>query len=408
MLDVLIIGAGPSGLIAADQLSRIGYGVTIIDQMPSPARKFLMAGRGGLNLTHSEDMAAFLERYRDARPFLEPFISAFTPADLTQWCDALGQETFVGSSGRVFPKSMKASPLLRALLQRLENQGVVLKTRHVFSGVSSDGTILVKSGENTPAPFPAHAVLLALGGASWPKLGSDASWVDPLREVGISLNEFQPANCGFLVPWSNVLIDRFTGTPLKGIGLSIGVQTVLGEALVSEKGLEGGAIYALSAEIRQSINRTGQAGIRLDLRPTLSKDDLITRLSRPRGKQSVATYLKKSVKLKPVEQALLREAGPLPSSAEDLAKRIKSVALTCHAPYPIDRAISSAGGIALDEVDSDLMLKKCPGMFVAGEMLDWEAPTGGYLLQACFALGYAAAKGIAAYLEIKTNGDQTR
>ncbi|MEP3048422.1 MAG: TIGR03862 family flavoprotein [Roseibium sp.] len=405
MLDVVIIGAGPSGLTAADELSKIGYRVAIVDQMPSPARKFLLAGRGGLNLTHSENVATFLGRYREAEPFLAPIIEAFSPQDLIDWCHNLGQQTFVGSSGRVFPKSMKASPLLRAWLRRLDDQGVELLTRRSFCGLADDGTALVKSGDDDPAPFPARSVLLALGGASWPKLGSDAAWVDPMRMRGVTVNEFQPSNCGFLVPWSDVLKDRFSGHPLKGIQLSIGSRSVIGEAIVSVRGLEGGAVYALSADIREAINQAGKADVSIDLRPSLSSDDLIAKLSRPRGKQSMATFLKKTLKFKPVEHALVREASPLPNSPEELAARIKSLTVTSNAPYPIDRAISSAGGIALTEVTDNLMLKNIPGVFVAGEMLDWEAPTGGYLLQACFATARCAAKGIATYLETKNTGE---
>ncbi|MEP2707071.1 MAG: TIGR03862 family flavoprotein [Roseibium sp.] len=405
MLDVLIVGAGPSGLKAAEELSLTGYSVTIIDRMPSPARKFLMAGRGGLNLTHSEEEAAFLSRYRQANSFLAPIIEEYSPKRLIEWCHDLGQETFVGTSGRVFPKVMKASPLLRAWLRRLEAQGVKLRTRQDFCGFSEDGMALVKAEDSAPTPIQARSILLALGGASWPKLGSNAAWVESMRDHGITINEFQPANCGFLASWSDVLKERFSGHPLKGIELSVGSRTVNGEAIVSERGLEGGVVYTLSAEIRDSIKLAGKAEVRIDLRPSHSSDDLVLKLSRPRGKLSMATYLKKILKFKPVEYALIREAGPIPNDPEDLAARIKSVAVTCHAPYPIDRAISSAGGISLDEVTETLMLKKIPGVFIAGEMLDWEAPTGGYLLQACIAMGHCAAKGIAAYLDTDNTGD---
>ncbi len=399
MNEVLIIGAGPAGLFAADQLSAAGHAVTIADRMSSPARKFLLAGRGGLNLTHSEDLELFLSRYREARDFLDPIIRDFPPDALRAWSHDLGEETFVGSSGRVFPRSMKASPLLRAWLRRLEQNGVKLLRRHTFKGFSDDGSVLLQPDGEAAKPFPARAVLLALGGASWPKLGSDAAWMPALEERGVKVARFQPANCGFHIAWSPYLKDQFAGSPLKRIALHLGGKSAAGEAVLSEKGLEGGVVYALSAEIREAINRHGFAEIRIDLRPAADSETLCRKLERPRGKQSVATFLKKTLKLNPAERALLHEAGPLPDSPAALAERIKSLPLTCTAPYDIDRAISSAGGICLDEVDSNMMLRKLPGVFAAGEMLDWEAPTGGYLLQACFATGRRAAAGIASMLK---------
>lgn len=398
MQDVLIVGAGPAGLFAAENLSAKGFSVTIADRMPSPARKFLMAGRGGLNLTHSEDLETFLGRYREAVAFLAPMIRAFPPEALKEWCHGLGIETFIGSSGRVFPVSMKASPLLRAWLRRLEEGHVRLLSRHSFKGFTPDGAPLLEDDTGKTAPFPARAVLLALGGASWPKLGSDASWVPPLQEKDLEIRRFEPANCGFQVTWSTFLKDRFAGTPLKRIALSHADHRVTGEAMLSAQGLEGGAVYALSAELRDTIKRDGAADLSIDLRPALTLDDVLGKLQRPRGKQSMATFLKKSLRLKPEELALLREPGDLPSTPLDLAHRIKAVSISLTAPYAIDRAISSAGGIALNELDEHLMLKKQPGVFAAGEMLDWEAPTGGYLLQACFATGYCAATGIETYL----------
>ncbi|WP_434053454.1 MAG: TIGR03862 family flavoprotein [Roseibium sp.] len=404
MLDVLVIGAGPAGLFAADQLAARGFKVEIIDRMPSPARKFLMAGRGGLNITHSEDFAAFMGRYREAAPFLAPIIEAFPPQALIDWCHDLGQETFVGSSGRVFPVAMKASPLLRALLRRLQDRGVTLRTRQSLAGFSEKNTAVVRSEGGEPREIAARAVLLAMGGASWPKLGSTASWVPLLQERGVLINPFQPANCGFEIAWSPLLKKRFSGSPLKRIGLSQAGRQVLGEAILSERGLEGGAVYALSAEIRDTINRLGSAEIVIDLRPSMTAEQLTARLSRSRGKQSWSTFLRKALKLSPVEIALLREGGPLPDDPASLSDRIKRVTLASRAPYPIDRAISSAGGIALDDVDKAMMLKKVPGVFAAGEMLDWEAPTGGYLLQACFATAHRAASGITTYLETDTAG----
>lgn len=408
MLDLLILGAGPAGLYVADFAARSGLTVTVADRMPSPARKLLMAGRGGLNITHSEDLATFLSRYREAEPFLRPLIEAFPPDALRTWCGDLGVETFVGTSGRVFPTSMKASPLLRALLRRLDDNGVSLLPRHAFTGFSEDGEVLLAPEGESARPIPARAVLLALGGASWPKLGSNGSFAKFLQDKGIGIKAFRPANCGFLVDWSPFLKERFAGSPLKRIALTFGKSRVSGEAVLSEKGLEGGAVYALSAEIRNAIEKDGFADVLIDLRPALSLEEIEGRLSRPRGKQSAATYLKKTLKLNSQEQALLRECGPLPGDSRELAARIKAMPVRCTAPYAIDRAISSAGGIALDELDDKLMLKKLPGVFAAGEMLDWEAPTGGYLLQACFATAHRAACGIAEYMETAQNPETAR
>ena len=397
-VDVLIAGAGPAGLYAADRLSSAGLSVTVIDRMPSPARKFLMAGRGGLNLTHSEDLSAFHQRYREAADFLAPMIEAFPPAALRDWCHGLGQETFIGSSGRVFPKSMKASPLLRSLLIRLGDRGVKMLPRHSLSGFAGNGQAIVSIDGKT-RKIKASAILLALGGASWPKLGSNAAWTSILTERGIAIRPFEPSNCGFLVDWSSFLKDRFAGTPLKRISVTVDHHTVRGEALISEKGIEGGAIYALSAEIRDRIKSKSRAEIALDLRPDVALPNLTEKLSRPRGKQSLSGFLRKAAGLGPPELALLHEAGPVPSDTEALAARIKDVRLIAHAPYPMDRAISSAGGICFHEIDDRLMLNKLPGVFVAGEMLDWEAPTGGYLLQACFATAHRASGGVISFLE---------
>jgi len=399
MQDVLIVGAGPAGLYAAERLSAEGFAVTIVDRMPSPARKFLMAGRGGLNLTHSEDLETFVDRYRDATPFLSPMIREIPPEALRNWCRALGEDTFIGSSGRVFPKSMKASPLLRAWLHRLERNAVRLQTRQSWTGFGADGGLELTDGAGIRKNISSRAVLLALGGASWPKLGSDAAWVPLLETRGIRVNRFQPANCGFQIAWSPYLKERFAGKPLKRIALIFDNRRVSGEAMLSGQGLEGGIVYALSAELRERINATGKATFQVDLRPTMREEDILQKLARPRRKQSLATFLKKTLKLKPEELALLRESGDLPDQPAALAQRIKSVPLTALAPYAMDRAISAAGGVALDELDDRLMLKKLPGVFAAGEMLDWEAPTGGYLLQACFATAARAAEGISAYLK---------
>jgi hypothetical protein len=366
--------------------------------MPSLARKFLMAGRGGLNLTHSEGVENLLARYGAAQVRLRPAISAFSPAALSAWCEALGQETFVGSSGRVFPKSMKASPLLRAWLRRLSAAGVQVRLRHEWRGWDDDGRLLFDS-KNGPVTVAADATVLALGGASWPRLGSDGGWVGPLSGAGVAITPLQPANCGFLVPWTEVFRKRFEGEPLKRIALSVADVAVRGEAVITRAGIEGGGIYALSATLRQAIAASGEAILHLDLRPDIGPEDLEKRLSRPREKQSLSTFLRKAAHLSPVAIGLLQEAAvtfsqPLTAlTPAALGQRIKAVPVRVTGMAPIDKAISTAGGIAWDEVDAHMMLRRRPGTFVAGEMLDWDAPTGGYLLQACFATGAAAGRG---------------
>lgn len=397
---VAVIGGGPAGLIAADHLAARGSAVTIYERMPSAGRKLLMAGRGGLNLTHSEPFSTFLDRYGPARAALEPAIAAFGPAALRAWCAGLGEDTFVGSSGRVFPRSMKASPLLRALLRRLDTNGAALKTRHDWRGFDAAGDLVFsRPGGTVTVPRP-DAVLLALGGASWPRLGSTGSWADILADLGVPVSPFRPSNCGFKVSWSDHFRDRFAGTPLKRIGMTHGGRSVRGEAVVTADGLEGGAVYALSAGLRDAITATGPTLITIDLRPDLDPAALSVRLERPRGKQSASTFLRKTAGLAPVATGLLREAGHLPDDPAALAALIKAVPITMTAAQPLERAISTAGGIALDAVDDGFMLRQLPGIYVAGEMLDWEAPTGGYLLQASFATGLAAARAIAERLQL--------
>lgn len=396
--NVAVIGGGPAGLMAAEVLAQGGATVTIYERMPSLARKFLLAGRGGLNLTHSEDLAQLLKRYTPAEPRLLQAIEAFPPSALRAWCEELGQTTFVGSSGRVFPTAMKASPLLRAWLRRLAAAGVQVKTRHQWLGWDDAGRLKFQSPQG-PASIAADATVLALGGASWPRLGSDGGWANVLTSAGIAVSPLQPSNCGFLVSWTDVFRDRFEGEPLKRIGLTVGDTHVLGEAVITKTGIEGGAVYALSAPLRQAISYTGAATLHVDLRPGMSLDEVRERLARPRAKQSLSTFLRKAVHLPPVAIGLLQEAAitsgtPLNAlTPEALAERIKSVPVQLNGMAPIDKAISSAGGIAWDEIDTRFMLRRRPGTFVAGEMLDWDAPTGGYLLQACFATGAAAARG---------------
>jgi uncharacterized flavoprotein (TIGR03862 family) len=371
--------------------------------MPSAGRKFLMAGRGGLNLTHSEPLDAFLDRYREARPSLEAAIRAFPPESLRQWSETLGQPTFVGSSGRVFPESFKASPLLRAWLRRLASRDVTLALRHRWLGWDESGRLLFQSAGESRA-IDARATVLALGGASWPRLGSDGGWGDILAAQGVAIRPFQPANCGFVVGWSDIFRDRFEGQPLKGVALTFGPQMVRGEAIITRAGIEGGAIYALSAELRDAITKSGTTTLHIALRTDLANADLAVCLSVPRGKQSFSNFLRKAAQLAPPAIGLLQEAAiqagvVLPSlSPGALAELINAVPVKLTGVAPIARAISSAGGIAFDELDADFMLRRLLGVFAAGEMLDWEAPTGGYLLQACFATGVAAGRGVLKWL----------
>jgi uncharacterized flavoprotein (TIGR03862 family) len=401
--DVAVIGAGPAGLMAAEVIAQGGARVTVYDAMPSVGRKFLMAGRGGLNLTHSEALPQFLARYREATPDLRPAIDAFSPDRLRDWSAALGQPTFIGSSGRVFPKAMKTSPLLRAWLRRLDSTGVQLALRHRWCGWDNQGRLTFETAEG-PRIVEADATLLALGGASWPQLGSDGMWVDLLAAKAVTMSPLLPANCRFSVAWSDIFRNRFEGQPLKGMAMSSGAQTVRGEAVVTRDGLEGGAIYELSADLREAIAASGEATLRIDLRPDVEAASLVARLSVPRGKQSFSNVLRKAARLSPVASGLLQEAAiasavKLPSlSPTALAELIKSVPVRLIGVAPIARAISTAGGIAFDALDADFMIRRLPGVFAAGEMLDWEAPTGGYLLQASFATGAAAGRGVLRWL----------
>jgi len=409
-IDVAIIGAGPAGLMVAEVAAAGGARVTVYDGMAAPGRKFLLAGRGGLNLTHSEALPAFLARYGAAAARLTPSIEAFPPQALRDWSEALGQPTFVGSSGRVFPQTMKASPLLRAWLRRLDGLGVTLKLKHRWLGWGDDGALLFQTHDGEVRVTP-RATVLALGGASWPRLGSDGGWVDLLAGKGIAIAPLKPANCGFTVKWSALLRDRFEGQPLKGIELSFGERRVRGEAVITRSGLQGGAVYALSAALRDAIEAHGEATLRIALRPDVAHDELAAKLSAPRAKQSLATFLRKAAHLSPLEIALLQEAAHVEGIAlvalapAELASLINALPLKLTGTEPIARAISSAGGIKLDELDDGFMLKQLPGVFAAGEMLDWEAPTGGYLLTACFATGAAAGRGVLQWLG--SGGDKT-
>lgn len=402
--------------MAAEVLRHGGARVTLYDRMPSAGRKFLLAGRGGLNLTHSEDIDSFIDRYGDAAAFLRPAVTRFSPANLQAWCRGLGQETFVGTSGRVFPASFKASPLLRAWLRRLDAAGVVFRPRHRWIGWGFDGTLGFETPDGHVA-IRSDATVLALGGASWPQLGSDGNWAATLSDDGIAIEPLKPSNCGFTVTWSAPFRDRFEGHPLKGISLSFQGRTVRGEAIVTREGLEGGGVYALSAPLRDALGREGSAELCIGLKPDLPATEIMARLAaarsrhgaghRPRGtgqKASLSTVLRKALKLSPVAIGLLQEAAhagryPLSSlSAEALAALIGVVPVPLTGAAAIAGAISTAGGIAAGSLDAGLMLRHRPGVFAAGEMLDWEAPTGGYLLQACFATGAAAGTAALAWL----------
>lgn len=358
--------------MAAEILSSAGVAVTVHERMPSVGRKFLMAGRGGLNLTHSEPFDAFAVRYGEASGWMRPMLEAFSPADLSAWAEGLGQPVFTGASGRVFPKAMKASPLLRAWLARLARQGVEIRTRSAWSGET-----------------PAAVTVLALGGASWPRLGADGGWTGILHGWGVDIAPLQPANSGASIGWSRVLLDRFEGQPVHNAAFTAGRNRVRGEAVVTRYGLEGGPVYALSPDLRDG------GDLWIDLRPDLKAGDLAARLSaRPWGGQSISNILRKAGGLSPLETNLMREAGDLPGDPDGLAARIKGVRLPVTGVQGLERAISTAGGVARTAVDDGLMLKARPGVYVVGEMLDWEAPTGGYLLQGCFATAAWAARAI--------------
>ena len=398
--SVAVIGGGPAGLMAAEVLAAGGATVTVYERMPSLGRKLLLAGRGGLNLTHSEDIARFLARYGAAEGCLRPALEALPPEAVRAWCEGLGQPTFVGTSGRVFPVAMKASPLLRAWLARLAEAGVEFRTRRRWLGWDDDGR-LVFAAPDKEEVVAADATVLALGGASWPRLGSAGDWASLFTERGVAVAPLVPANCGFVVDWSDTFRRRFEGQPLKRIALTFGQTTARGEALITAAGIEGGAVYALSAALRDAIMMDGSVLLHIDLRPDVSLADLAARLAKPRGKQSLSTFLRKAASLSPVEIGLLHEAAHArlaETTPMALAALVKELPLRLTASAPIEAAISTAGGIKWEAVDEHLMLRSHPGVFVAGEMLDWEAPTGGYLLQGCLSTGALAGRGALEWL----------
>jgi uncharacterized flavoprotein (TIGR03862 family) len=400
--EAAVIGAGPAGLIAAEEIAKAGFQVTVYERLPTAARKFLLAGRGGLNLTHGEPLESFLRRYSESDT-LKAAIENFPPQRLRAWSEALGQKTFEGSSGRIFPEAFKASPLLRAWLRRLGEAGVTFAFRHRWRGWDAEGRLAFDTPMGSKS-VRTDAAVLALGGASWPRLGSDGSWTDILAGRGVRIAPLQPANCGFDVSWSETFRGRFAGTPLKRIALSAGGATVRGEATIAGYGLEGGAVYALSSRIREEILANGETTIHLALRPDLPAERIAAKLAVPRGKQSFSNFLRKAIDLPPVAVALLYEWAAVHGvrlqdlPPDELARLVNRLPVTLTGIAPIASAISTAGGIAFGELDENFMLRKLPGVFAAGEMLDWEAPTGGYLLQACFATGVAAGQGAVRWL----------
>ncbi|MBB6487320.1 TIGR03862 family flavoprotein [Rhizobium lusitanum] len=396
---IAIIGGGPAGLMAAEVLSSSGHRVTVYDSMPSVARKFLLAGKSGLNITHSEDFALFADRFGAASQRLRPALDGFKPSDIRDWAEELGTETFIGSSGRVFPRVMKASPLLRAWLARLEARGVSILTRHRWSGFADERLVFETPQGQSFVEY--DAVLLALGGASYPRLGSDAAWVDWLGNRKIDIAPFQPANCGFEVAWSAPFRDRFAGAPLKAVTATSEAGTFPGEFVISKTGIEGSLVYAHAAALRDRLVNENSAALIIDLAPGRATERLARDLARQDPKASLSNRLRKAAGIEGVKAGLVRElAGPPAlSQPEDLARLIKALPIPLLRPRPIVEAISSAGGIRWSELDDNYMVRKLPGIFVAGEMIDWEAPTGGYLLTACFATGRAAAEGMEAWLK---------
>jgi uncharacterized flavoprotein (TIGR03862 family) len=399
-----IIGGGPSGLMAAEVACAAGVRVDLYDVMGSVGRKFLLAGKGGLNLTHAEPFAQFVGRYAERRDAVESWLREFDADALRVWAQGLGVETFVGSSGRVFPSDLKAAPLLRRWVRRLHASGVTFQMHHRWLGWDDNGALrfAVADGERS---VTTDAVVLALGGASWPQLGSDGAWVEPLAEAGIDIAPLQPANCGFELAWSEHLRTRFAGAPLKPLiahwvdrhGVA---QHRQGECVLSEYGIEGSLVYAIGAELREQIRRRGDAMLYFDLAPGYTQTVLAERLAAPRGKHSLGDWLRRRAGLDPAKCALVFELTDKPTLADPvaLAAQIKSLPLRLRAPRPVAEAISTAGGVRLKALDETLMVRTRPGVFCAGEMLDWEAPTGGYLLTACFASGLRAGRGAARWL----------
>ncbi|MDE1166805.1 MAG: TIGR03862 family flavoprotein [Pseudomonas sp.] len=398
---VAIIGGGPAGLMAAEVLGTAGVQVDLYDGMPSVGRKFLLAGVGGMNITHSEPYPAFVRRYAERSAQIDTLLQGCDAEQLCAWIHGLGIETFVGTSGRVFPTDMKAAPLLRAWLKRLRDSGVAIHTRHRWLGWNADGTLRIAHPDGELA-ISADAVVLALGGGSWARLGSDAAWLPWLAQRGVAIAPLQPANCGFEVAaWSDLLREKFAGAPLKNVAMQLSGQPPrLGEAVLTAGGVEGSLVYALSAQIREQINQAGTATLYLDLLPDRPAAKIEALLRKPRGSRSMAKHLHSQLGIDGVKAALLRELTGKDCFADPalLARAIKALPITLVRPRPLDEAISTAGGVRFEAMDAGLMLTQVPGVFCAGEMLDWEAPTGGYLLTACFASGRRAGSGALEWL----------
>lgn len=393
-----VVGGGPAGLIAAEVLAGAGCMVTVHEHMPSVGRKLLLAGRSGLNITHHhEPLADLLGHYGDAE-VVKAAVAAFDPGALREWCAGLGEPTFVGPSGRVFPKSSRATPLLRAWLGRLRDLGVRIETGHRWLGRREGSNRFAVGGSQT-VDVATDITVLALGGASWPRVGSDGAWTELLQAAGVAVSPLRPANCGVCIAWTDAFASKFAGTPLKNISLGVGTMSVRGDAVITPEGVESGPVYPLASAIRDTIDRDGRCTITVDLHPDLTAPAIVARLAQRRPKDSLSSMLRRTLGLSPVAIALLREAtaNAVPTDAAALATLVKRVPLVATGVQPMARAISTAGGIALSEVDARMMLRRLPGVFVAGEMLDWDAPTGGYLLQASFSTGVAAARGALAW-----------
>jgi len=402
---IIIIGGGPAGLMAAEYLASQGFSVDVYDAKPAVLRKFLVAGKGGLNLSRDDKFDKFLSRYGNREKELEPFLRSFGPTELRTWVQNLGFETFVGSSGKIFPSNMQAVSIRLAWIQRLKQQGVRFHLNQRWLGWDQEKNLVFQSKfENVIAL--SDAVILALGGASWPITGSDGTWATILQQIGVEIAPFKPANCGFDVKWSDYFRDRFQGTPLKSVAIHFQPTSgkpveQRGEFVITHYGVEGSLIYAFSAAIRDEILENGKAIIHLDLAPDWTIEQLETRLSRPRGSRSISSFIEKSIGIHGVKAGLLWEYLPrsIFNDPKDLAATIKALPVPLVAPRPIEEAISTAGGVRFEDLDDHLMLRKIPGVFCAGEMLDWEAPTGGYLLTACFSTGLAAARGAINWLK---------
>ncbi|MEO6570858.1 MAG: TIGR03862 family flavoprotein [Ilumatobacteraceae bacterium] len=397
---VAVVGGGPAGLIAAEELARSHVPVTVYDHSRSVGRKFLLAGRSGLNLTNGEPLDQLLARYGPAADRLADAIRAFDPVELRAWCDGLGETPFVGSSGRVFPSSWRATPLLRAWRRRLDDLGVEFRTRCSWDGFIGTSGSRFRAEDDTVFEVHPSATIMALGGATWSRTGSDGAWVTGFEAAGVTIAPLRPANAAVGVTWSAAFADRFQGVPLKNVGLSVGGESARGDPVVTLGGLEGGPVYALTAHVRHEVDRTGAVVMQVDLHPDLSVDQVLLRLSRRRPKESTSTWLRRSLGLHAVGVGLLRECtgNHLPVDVAELADLVKAVPVRVTGTAAIARAISTAGGVSFDDLDGRFMLRARPGTFVAGEMLDWEAPTGGYLLQASFSTGVASARGAMAWL----------